>query len=128
MSFDLIHHIAIICHDRERALDFYVRKLGFEIVSDHKRVEKKDEKIDIKKGEIQLELFIKPNAPSRLSYPIGEGTGLRHLAFKVNNIEEIVKELQSLNIVVEDIRVDDFTGEKMTFFFDPDDLPIELHE
>jgi glyoxylase I family protein len=26
------------------------------------------------------------------------------------------------------LRTDDFTGEKMTFFFDPDGLPLELHE
>ncbi|HEQ8155458.1 TPA: VOC family protein, partial [Streptococcus pyogenes] len=25
-------------------------------------------------------------------------------------------------------RHDDYTGEKMTFFFDPDGLPLELHE
>ncbi|MCD0023305.1 VOC family protein, partial [Streptococcus agalactiae] len=26
------------------------------------------------------------------------------------------------------IRYDDYTGKKMTFFFDPDGLPLELHE
>ncbi len=26
------------------------------------------------------------------------------------------------------IRVDDYTGKKMTFFHDPDGLPLELHE
>ncbi|HFS5207393.1 TPA: VOC family protein, partial [Streptococcus agalactiae] len=25
-------------------------------------------------------------------------------------------------------RYDDYTGKKMTFFFDPDGLPLELHE
>ncbi|HFD8586802.1 TPA: VOC family protein, partial [Streptococcus pyogenes] len=33
-----------------------------------------------------------------------------------------------LGILVEPIRHDDYTGEKMTFFFDPDGLPLELHE
>ena len=28
----------------------------------------------------------------------------------------------------EPIRVDDYTGKKMTFFHDPDGLPLELHE
>ncbi|MFT9373418.1 MAG: VOC family protein [Liquorilactobacillus hordei] len=128
MIFESIHHIAIICHNREEALDFYVKKLGFAIISDYKRVEKNDEKIDLEKQNLRLELFIKPNAPERLSYPIGEGTGLRHLAFKVSNIEEIVEELKAKEIRVEKIRRDDFTGEKMTFFFDPDGLPLELHE
>ena len=31
-------------------------------------------------------------------------------------------------IECESIRVDDYTGKKMTFFHDPDGLPMELHE
>ena len=30
--------------------------------------------------------------------------------------------------LIEAIRVDDYTGKKMTFFHDPDGLPLELHE
>ncbi|MBE5853399.1 MAG: VOC family protein, partial [Lachnospiraceae bacterium] len=26
------------------------------------------------------------------------------------------------------IRIDEFTKKKMTFFFDPDGLPLEIHE
>ena len=59
------------------------------------------------------------------SYP--EANGLRHLAFKVESVEETVKELQRLGIETEPIRIDEFTGEQMTFFFDPDGLPLELH-
>ena len=33
-----------------------------------------------------------------------------------------------LGIECEPIRVDDYTGKKMTFFHDPDGLPLELHE
>ncbi|MFT8424914.1 MAG: VOC family protein [Liquorilactobacillus sp.] len=128
MIFEDIHHIAIICHDRKETLSFYVDKLGFKIISDYRRIEKNDEKIDIEKGNLRLELFIKPDAPKRLSYPVGEGTGLRHLAFKVTNIEAIVENFKAQKIRVEEIRRDDFTGEKMTFFFDPDGLPLELHE
>ena len=66
------------------------------------------------------------NAPKRPSYP--EACGLRHLAFKVENIEEVVAALSEKGIECEPIRIDDYTGEKMTFFFDPDGLPLELHE
>ena len=34
----------------------------------------------------------------------------------------------ALDIECEPIRVDDYTGKKMTFFHDPDGLPLELHE
>lgn len=57
-----------------------------------------------------------------------EACGLRHLAFYVTNIEGYVDELKEKGIPVEEIRYDDYTGEKMTFFFDPDGLPLELHE
>ena len=39
-----------------------------------------------------------------------------------------VKELAEIGIECEPIRVDDYTGKKMTFFHDPDGLPLELHE
>ncbi len=57
-----------------------------------------------------------------------ESCGLRHLAFKVESVEETVKALEALGIICEPIRADDYTGKKMTFFSDPDGLPLELHE
>ena len=33
-----------------------------------------------------------------------------------------------LRTVVEPIRIDDYTGKKMTFFSEPDGLPLEIHE
>lgn len=77
-------------------------------------------------GDSQIELFSFKNPPKRPSYP--EACGLRHLAFEVENIEEQVRELKEKGIKVEEIRIDEFTGRKFTFFSDPDDLPIELYE
>ena len=57
-----------------------------------------------------------------------EACGLRHLAFCVESVEQTVKELAAVGIECEPIRVDDYTGKKMTFFHDPDGLPLELHE
>jgi predicted lyase len=53
---------------------------------------------------------------------------LRHLAFKVENIDEYVAYLLENSIDCEPIRVDELTGMKYTFFRDPDYLPIELYE
>ncbi|MDU1057997.1 MAG: VOC family protein, partial [Streptococcus salivarius] len=36
--------------------------------------------------------------------------------------------LEQKDISCQPIRKDSFTGEKMTFFDDPDGLPLELHE
>ena len=126
MKFDKVHHIAIIVSDYEKAKDFYVGKLGFEIVRDNYREEKNDYKLDLKLGDSELEIFCKSDAPKRMSHP--EALGLRHLAFYVDDVEKTMKELNALGIETEPLRTDDFTGKKMTFFKDPDGLPIEIHE
>lgn len=73
-----------------------------------------------------LRFFAEKNPPKRVNRP--EACGLRHLAFRVESVEEAVKELDEMGIECEPIRTDSYTGEKMTFFFDPDGLPLEIHE
>ena len=126
MDFNKIHHVAIICSNYEISKEFYVEKLGFEIIREIYREERQSYKLDLKIGESQIELFSFPNSPKRPSYP--EACGLRHLAFEVDDIEEAVKELKGKNIQVEEIRIDEYTGKKFTFFNDPDGLPLELYK
>ena len=123
---NLIHHIAIICSDKDSAMDFYVKKLGFPVVRENYRPERDDWKIDLKINEdTELELFIMKNHPER---PSPESYGLRHVAFKVDDVESSVKELEAKGIICEPVRTDEFTGKKATFFRDPDGLPLEIHE
>ena len=126
MNLNVIHHVAIIVSDYEKSKDFYVNKLGFEVIRENYRIERDDYKLDLKLGDCELEIFGMKGSPKRLSRP--EACGLRHLAFKVDCIEEVIKELNKKGIETEPIRIDEFTNEKMTFFFDPDGLPLELHE
>ena len=126
MDFNKIHHVAIICSNYEISKEFYVEKLGFEIIREIYREERQSYKLDLKLGESQIELFSFPNSPKRPSYP--EACGLRHLAFEVDDIEEAVNELKGKNIQVEEIRIDEYTEKKFTFFNDPDGLPLELYE
>ncbi len=128
MKFETVHHIAIIGNNYERTREFYVEKLGFEQLDEHIRPEKKDILFNVKKGNMVLEIFIKPDAPIRPAMPNPEHTGLRHLAFKVADVEACLKEFDRLAIRHEPIRTDDFDGKKMAFFFDPDGLPLEIHE
>ena len=124
--FDTIHHIAIIGSDYEKSKHFYVDLLGFEIIRENYRKERDDYKIDLACGEQEIELFIIKDAPARVNYP--EALGLRHLAFKVKSVDDTVKELNAKGIATEPVRLDDYTGKKMTFFHDPDNLPLEIHE
>lgn len=126
MNLNKIHHVAIISSDYKRSKEFYVEKLGLEVIREVYRKERDSYKLDLKIGDSEIELFSFPNPPKRQSYP--EGCGLRHLAFEVENIEEAVKDLNLKGIETEPIRVDEFTGRKFTFFEDPDKLPLELYE
>nr|WP_294859018.1 VOC family protein [uncultured Fluviicola sp.] len=122
-----VHHIAIICSDYERSKQFYTEVLGFEVLAENYRSERDSYKLDlILNGVYCIELFSFPNPPKRISRP--ESSGLRHLAFTVENIESVIRELASKKVQCEPIRVDEFTGKRFTFFADPDGLPIELVE
>ena len=120
----LTHHIAIICSDREKTLDFYMEKLGFSLIREVSRPQ--DILIVLQQGQIVLELFIRPNAPDRVDNP--EALGLRHLAFHVENIDEAVAWLNSRGVETEPVREDKINGGRFTFFKDPDGQPLELHE
>ena len=128
MKLDTIHHIAIIGHDYAKTREFYVDKLGFEQLDEYHRPDKQDILFNVRKGNLTLEIFIKEEAPKRPALPASEHTGLRHLAFRVTNVEEILEEFDRLEIPHTEPRYDDFDGRKMAFFFDPDGLPLEIHE
>ena len=126
MKLDTIHHVAIIVSDYERSKNFYVGLLGFEVIRENYRKERGDYKLDLKLGDCELEIFGIPGSPKRPSYP--EACGLRHLAFRVSDMDEAVSWLHGLGIETEPVRIDEFTQKRMTFFKDPDGLPLEIHE
>jgi glyoxylase I family protein len=128
MDLRRVHHVAIIGSDYERSRHFYVDLLGFEVIRENHREAQQDWKIDLRLQDIELELFIKEGCPKRPGWPGKEAYGLRHLAFRVDSVEDTVRELNAMGIETKPIRQDTFTGEKMTFFHDPDGLPLELHE
>jgi len=122
-----IHHVAVIASDYARSRDFYVRILGLEVIAENHRTARDSWKLDLRLADgSQLELFSFPDPPARPSRP--EACGLRHLAFRVAQLDEVVAHLRREGVDCEPIRVDEFTGRRFTFFADPDDLPLELYE
>ena len=126
MEFQKIHHFAIICSDYQSAKEFYVEKLGLPLTREVYREARRDYILTLLVGDVEVELFIMENPPARVTNP--EARGLRHLAFYVENIETAVAELNAKGIETEPVRVDPYTNTRMTFFRDPDGLPLELHE
>ena len=120
------HHIAVICSNWDAAREFYVNKLGFELIREVYRPAQNDYLRMLQLGETTLELFIRPDAPQRVNNP--EAMGLRHLAFRVEDAVAAAAWLNSRGIETEPIREDLVNGGKFTFFKDPDGLPLEIHE
>lgn len=133
MEIQAVHHIAMIVSDYEKSREFYVDKLGFEILRENYREDRQDYKLDLVLNGVELEIFAPGKKdeqyalhPKRPSFP--EAYGLRHLAFYVADVEKAARELNTRGIKTEPVRVDEFSGGKFTFFQDPDGLPLELHE
>jgi len=127
MKLRRVHHIAIIATDYERSKDFYTRVLGFEFLEEFYREERESwmGKLALD-GSYIVELFSFPTPAVRPGWP--EATGLRHLAFEVDDVEGTLAELDAEGVRHEELRFDPNTGKKMAFFFDPDGLPLELYE
>ena len=120
------HHIAIIASDWEKTREFYVEKLGFELIREAYRPQIGDYLRMIRQGDTTIEVFIKPDYPERVTGP--EAKGLRHLAFQVDDADAAVRWLTERGIETEPIREDLVNGGRFTFFKDPDGLPLEIHE
>ena len=112
----ILDHIALIV-SREENLAFY-ESLGFREKTRFERAY--DTVVFMECDGIMLEVFIDSKHPERMSNP--EQMGLRHIAFIVKDLEEIMS-----IVPCEKVRTDWF-GRKFTFTKDPDGQPIELKE
>lgn len=122
-----IHHVAIIASDYAVSKRFYTETLGLAVIAEEYRAERQSYKLDLAiPGGSRIELFSFPQPPARTSRP--EAAGLRHLAFAVRDVAATLDNLAARGVRTEELRVDAATGRRMAFFFDPDDLPLELYE
>ncbi|MET2896974.1 VOC family protein [Vibrio rotiferianus] len=125
--FNAIHHVAIICSDYPRSKRFYTEVLGLKVIAENYREARDSYKLDLALPDgSQVELFSFPGAPNRPNFP--EAQGLRHLAFLVDDVDQVKAYLESNDVEVEPIRIDEFTGKAFTFFQDPDGLPLEVYQ
>jgi glyoxylase I family protein len=127
LKINRVHHIAIICSDYAVSKRFYTEVLRFKVLQEIYRAGRNSYKLDLEVGgQYQIELFSFPDPPKRPSRP--EATGLRHLAFEVDDIQAAILHLSNHKVIAEPIRIDEYTGKQFSFFADPDGLPIEFYE
>jgi len=127
MNIKHIHHVAILTDNYEVSKHFYTEILGFNIIEETYREARQSYKLDLAiNGIYQIELFSFPEYKERASFP--EAKGLRHLAFAVDDVESSAIYLKEKGVDVQDVRVDELTGKKFIFFYDPNGQPLELYE
>ena len=127
MKIRRIHHVAILAGNYEQSKTFYTDVLGFDIIKETYRKERDSYKLDLAiNGQYQIELFSFPEFKERNSFP--ESKGLRHLAFEVDDVDACVMELRSKGVEVQDVRIDEITGKRFAFFYDPNGQPLEVYE
>lgn len=111
-----LHHIALISSAEESVL-FYER-LGFRKFFRKERAQ--DTVVLLEGNGFQLEIFIDPNHSKSEREPIG----IRHMALRVDSIEETLAELEVESGPI----MSDWFGARFCFIKDPDGLMVELHE
>jgi len=127
MTISKIHHVAILTDRYEESKQFYTEILGFTIINETYREKRDSYKLDLAiDGTYCIELFSFPEYKERNSFP--ESKGLRHLAFAVDDVEKWIEFLRSKNVDVQNVRIDEITNKKFTFFYDPNGQPLELYE
>lgn len=120
-----LHHIAVLCSQRERALPFY-EALGFTVSRTVSRPEQHDEILWLCGHGVVLELFIDATHPAHVTSP--EAYGLRHIAIRTDDARAQHAALVARGLAPEPLRTDPFDGGAMFFIKDPDGLPVEFHE
>jgi len=118
-------YVGIRVTNLEKSIDFYAKMLGMKVVGRGKVEQTKGETVGLEseKGGFNLELnYYEKNSPYNTKYIAGEG--LDHLAFKVDNLDNALKEAKTAGYrTVLEIKSD---GSRWAYIEDPDGIWIEL--
>ncbi len=146
MLVENLHHVAIIASDYEKTKDFYVNKLGLPIIREEHRQAQRDIKLEVQLGNGMLEIFGKENPAPNPGKPTQCGVwhlcfhapdldkgkptqcGVWHLCFHAPDLDKTIAELHAVGIPTDPIMINASNGKRIAFFYDPDGLPLELHE
>ena len=125
MQLKGIHHIALNVKDLDRAEGFYTDVLGFQVTN---RFSKGLRHLMLETGNAAIALFESPELEVKEAINLLSEEGYLHLALEAEpaDFENIVKELQSKNIHIDNGPVKRGNGQSI-YFNDPDDNHLEIH-
>ena len=120
-----IHHIALNVKDIDRAENFYTNVLGFQVTN---RFSKGLRHLMLETGNAAIALFESPELEFKEAISLLSEEGYLHLALEAKpaDFKNIVKELQSKNIHIDNGPVKRGDGESI-YFNDPDNNHLEIH-
>ena len=151
LLIDAVDHINLVVSDLERSVRFYTELLGFkEVRRAHLEGQWIESIIGLKDVRANVAYIVAPEGEPRLEllcYESPSGAmipehsrantiGLRHIAFRVKNIETAVKRLQQAQVqivgktvAVPSTAITHEAGKKvLCYFLDPDGILLELAE
>ena len=124
----VFHHVSIVAPDYRSAVEFYVDYLGLRIYGESYSYNRNARKLELYcRGEYVIELFVKEKRGSGLKIK-EERSGLDHVAFLTEDVEEMLRYLKEKGVRVSEVREDMRTGRKYGFCQDPDGTKIEFYE
>ncbi|MDQ1279413.1 MAG: glyoxylase family protein [Thermoproteota archaeon] len=97
-SFD---HVAITVKDFEKTIDWYIKNLGFSIQRSSENKERGTKMAFLEtRGKVMLEIFgfIDPNKVVEGPILKNEETGMKHIAFNVEKLDELCQKLKNAGV------------------------------
>ena len=111
-----LHHICLVSSNYQKTIKFYVETLGFEIFRESFSSNWNGQKLELYyNGEYMLEIFVVED-DNRKKKNEEVFTGLNHLSFLVDDVENVINKLRSKNIETSEVKLDNATGKKYAFF------------
>ena len=147
----IIDHVTIVVSDLDRSIEFYVELLGFRFdarsslegdwinsIMNLENVKAEVAFVTSPEGGARIELlrFERPKGKPHIPNSFPHTPGLRHIAFKIKNMEDVISRLEDagVSILSPPIRVPHevvkltTANKALCYFHDPDGILVELAE
>ena len=124
-------YVGIRVKDLQQSIDFYENVLGMTLKGCHRIQETQGESAILESGDdgFNLELnYYEQASPYNVPYVVGEG--LDHLAFKVENLDDAMKEFKRLDYpCIHEVTTKGPNSEyRWAYIEDPNGIWIEINE
>jgi len=121
-----IDHVKYSVKNLDEFVDFYVQKLGFQIIGPSKDVIEAKKYIMLKKGEIGIDVQV-PMEVDELTNSDKDHMGFVHMAFKVSDVQRSYAELVRKGVeFLGKPELNPDNGRTIAFFKDPEGNILHL--